>query len=356
MRRLLISEFLFLFSAFMVRVSLTMTLSIIEWGIFPLSCFSPSAGAQLPPAQEETAKKEGEVVVYGAVVGQASRQIIELFESRYGIKVNNWRGDAANVVNRVLPQAKSGKVLFDVILGNKIVMAALEQKGILDSFAPPAAQGFAKHFLDPEHAMTPWRALPFGINFNSDRLTPDRAPKTWEDLLDPKWRRKFVMPNPALHPPTLQFLLNLDKILGPKWLAVVEGWAKQRPQLTRGFPEEIPLLTSGKAPLGISYIKDKFQFAGPIDYVRMNRYLASLSFISVARKAPHPNAARLFTDFFLGPEPQQIFANLGEYVLHPEIEDRFRNEVRDEQMVVMRLPSEAERERWTKKFREMFKQ
>jgi iron(III) transport system substrate-binding protein len=338
----------------MRRLAKTEVLFLVSTFIIPLSFPAPVA-AQLPPAVEEAAKKEGEVVIYGAVEGKAARPIIEMFESRYGVKVNNWRGDAEDVVNRVLEQNKNGKILFDVVLGNETVMATLERKGLLDSFEPPAAQSFARHFLHPERTMTPWRALPFGINFNNERLRPDQAPKSWEDLLHPKWRKKFVMPNPALHPPTLQFILNLDKVLGSKWLALVEGWAKQRPQLTKGFPEEIPLLTSGQALLGISYIKDKFQFAGPIDYVRMNQYLASLSYIAVGRRAPRPNAARLFVDFFLGPEPQQIFANLGEYVLHPDIDARFRNEVNDEQLIVMRQPSEAETEKWTKKFREMFK-
>jgi iron(III) transport system substrate-binding protein len=163
------------------------------------------------------------------------------------------------------------------------------------------------------------------------------------------------MPNPAQNATMLQFVLNLEKLLGPKWVAVVEGWARQKPQLTRGFPEEIPLLTSGQAPLGIGALKDKFQFAAPIDYVRMNRYLASLSFIAVARGAPHPNAARLFADYFVGPDPQEMFARLGEYVLHPDVEGRFRNDVTDDQIVGMRAPTAAETKTWKKKFGEMFK-
>ena len=123
---------------------------------------------------------------------------------------------------------------------------------------------------------------------------------------------------------------------------MVEGWAKQKPRVTRDPGEEIPTLTSGEIPVSIGYIKDKFQFAGPIEFVRMDKYLASLSFVAVARNAPHPNAGRLFTDFFLGPEPQQILANLGEYVLHPDVDDRFRSEVTDNQIVPMRLPAAAE--------------
>jgi iron(III) transport system substrate-binding protein len=313
-----------------------------------------AAAAALAPAAADGAKKEGEVLLYGAIPAQASTPMRDLFEKNYGIRINNWRGGPDDLIKR-LTESKSGENLFDVVVGNEIVMAALEKKGMLDSFEPPAAQRFPRRLMHPERRMTPWRAIAFGINFNTQRLAAEQTPRKWEDLLDPKWKKKFLLPNPALHLPTLQFFLNLEKLLGPKWLNVVQGWAKQRPRLTRDPGEEIPTLTSGEIPLGVGYIKDKFQFAGPIDYVRMDKYLASLSFVAVARKAPHPAAARLFTDFFLGPEPQQMLANLGDYVLHPEIEDRFRSEVTDDQIVPMRAPSPAEREAWNKKFREMFK-
>jgi iron(III) transport system substrate-binding protein len=321
-----------------------------------LAALPAALGATLPAAIEEGAKKEREVVVYGAVPSQAMRSIARRFERNYGVKVKNWRGGAEEIVDRVESQAKNGKILFDVVLGHETVMAALERKRLLEPFELPAAQRFAKHLLHPEHRMTPWAALPIGINFNTERLTPNQAPKSWEDLRDPKWKRKLVMPHPGQNATMLQFLLSLETLLGPKWLAVVEGWARQRPQLTSGFPEEIPLLTSGQAPLGIGTLKDKFQFAAPIDYVRMNLYLASLSFVAVARGAPHPNAARLFADYFVGENPQEIFAKLGEYVLHPDVEGRFRKEVTDDQIVGMRAPTAAEMKIWKKKFGEMFKE
>ncbi|HEY3303202.1 MAG TPA: extracellular solute-binding protein [Candidatus Binatia bacterium] len=345
MRRLDSVRFLLVLSTFIVPLP----------SFLDLTALSAAVGADLPAAIAEGAKKEREVVVYGATPTRAMRPIMRQFEKNYGIKVNNWRGDAEEIVARVESQAKNGKILFDVVLGHEAVMATLERKGRLEPFELPAAQRFAKHFLHPEHKITPWAALPIGINFNTDRLTPKQAPKSWEDLHDPKWKKKFAMPHPGQHATMLQFLLNLEKLLGPKWLAVVEGWARQKPQLTGGFPEEIPLLTSGQAPLGIGTIKDKFQFAAPIDYVRMNRYLASLSFVAVAHGAPHPNAARLFADFFVKPEPQEIFAKLGEYVLHPDVEGRFRNDVTDDQIVAMRPLTAAEKETWKKKFGEMFK-
>jgi len=311
--------------------------------------------AQITPQIVEAAKKEGEVMFYGAITINSSKAIGDAFEKKYGVKLRHWRGDATELINRSLAEARAGKPAFDVTLGNEVVMTALDEKNLFAVFDPPAAKGYPKQFRDPENRMTPWRVLPYGINYNHQLLKTEAAPKTWEELLAPKWKGKFAMANPGIHVTTLQFVLNLEKLLGPNWLKIVEGWAKQEPRLGRSLADSIQPLTAGEVPVAIGYIKDKFQYPGPIEYVRMNKYLASLSFVAINRQAPHPNAARLFADFFLGAESQRIFGNFGEYVFHPEADHKFKQDVKDDQIVVMRLPSNEELQNWSKKFREMFR-
>jgi iron(III) transport system substrate-binding protein len=314
-----------------------------------------SASAQITPELIEAAKKEGQVMFYGAITINSSKAIGDAFEKKYGIRLNHWRGDATELINRSLAEARAGKAGFDVTIGNEVVMTALDERKLLATFDPPAAKGYPKQFRDPDRRMTPWRVLPYGINYNHQMLKAEEAPKAWEELLAPKWKGKFGMANPGIHVTTLQFVLNLDKLLGPKWLNVVEGWAKQDPRLGRSLADTIQPLTAGEVPAAIGYIKDKYQYPGPIEYVRMNKYLASLSFVAINRQAPHPNAARLFTEFFVGPEAQRLFGNIGEYVFHPEVDHKFKKDVKDDQIVVMRLPSKEELETWSKKFREMFR-
>jgi iron(III) transport system substrate-binding protein len=313
------------------------------------------ASAQITPELIEAAKKEGEVMFYGAITINSSKAIGDAFEKKYGIKLHHWRGDATELINRSLAEARAGKPAFDVTLGNEVVMTALDEKKLFATFDPPGAKGYPKQFRDPDNRMTPWRVLPYGINFNYQIVKAEEAPKTWEELLAPKWKGKFGMANPGIHVTTLQFVLNLEKLLGPKWLKVVEGWAKQEPRLGRSLADTIQPLTTGEVPVAVGYIKDKYQYPGPIEYVRMNKYLASLSFVAINRQAPHPNAARLFTEFFVGPEAQRTFGNIGEYVFHPEVDHKFKKDVKDDQIVVMRLPSNEELETWSKKFREMFR-
>jgi iron(III) transport system substrate-binding protein len=311
--------------------------------------------SQITPQLIEAAKKEGEVMLYGAVSVNISKAIGDAFEKKYGIKMRHWRGDATELINRSLTEARAGKPAFDVTLGNEVVMTALDEKNLFAVFEPPAAKNYPKQFLDPDKKMTPWRVLPYGINYNHQIVKAEDAPKSLEELTLPKWKGKFGVANPGIHVTTLQFVLNLDKLLGSKWLKIVEDWAHNDPRVGRSLSDNIQPLTSGEIQVAVGYIKDKFQYPGPIDYVRMNKYLASLSFVGINRQAPHANAARLFTEFFVGPESQRIFGDFGEHVFHPEVDHKFKKDVKDDQIIVMRLPSNEELTTWSKKFREMFR-
>ena len=317
--------------------------------------FVECSHGQVSPQLIEAAKKEGEVIFYGAMTVTISKRIGDLFEKKYGIPVKHWRGDATEIVNRVITEARAGRPAFDVNLGNEAVMQALDEKNILGVFDPPAAKGYPQQFRDPDMRMTAWRVLPYGINYNHQLVKAEEAPKSYEELLQPKWKGKFGVANPGIHVTTLQFVLSLDKLYGPKWLKLVEGWAKQEPRIGRSLADLLQPLTSGEIPVAIGYIKDKFQYPGPIEYVRMSKYLASVGFIAINRQAPHANAAKLFTDFFLGAEAQRIIGETGEYVFHPEVDHKFKKDVKDDQIVTMKLPTHDEMESWSKKFREMFR-
>jgi iron(III) transport system substrate-binding protein len=138
--------------------------------------------------------------------------------------VRHWRGDATEIINRVLTEARAGRPTFDVTLGNEAVMQALDEKNTLGVFDPPAAKGYPKQFRDPDMRMTAWRVLPYGINYNHQLVKAEEAPRTYEDLLTPKWKGKFGLANPGIHVTTLQFVLSLEKLYGPRWLKLVNRW------------------------------------------------------------------------------------------------------------------------------------
>ncbi|HEX5019548.1 MAG TPA: extracellular solute-binding protein, partial [Candidatus Binatia bacterium] len=134
------------------------------------------SSAQITPELIEAAKKEGEVMFYGAITVNSSKAIGDAFEKKYGVKLRHWRGDATELINRSLAEARAGKPGFDVTLGNEVVMTTLDEKDLFAVFDPPMAKAYPKQFLDTDKKMTPWRVLPYGINYNYQTVKGEEAP------------------------------------------------------------------------------------------------------------------------------------------------------------------------------------
>src|SRR5262245_40619704 len=99
--------------------------------LLPLALLLPRvSSAQIATELIEAAKKEGEVMFYGAITINSSKAIGDLFEKKYGIKLKHWRGDATELINRALAEARAGKPAFDLTLGNEVVMTTLDEKNI----------------------------------------------------------------------------------------------------------------------------------------------------------------------------------------------------------------------------------
>jgi ABC-type thiamine transport system substrate-binding protein len=135
---------------------LTLRFKSVFTFLLPIALIVPRvSSAQIAAELIEAAKKEGEVMFYGAITINSSKAIGDLFEKKYGIKLRHWRGDANELINRALAEARAGKPAFDLTLGNEVVMTTLDEKNIFATFEPQAAKGYPKQFLDPDHRMTP---------------------------------------------------------------------------------------------------------------------------------------------------------------------------------------------------------
>ncbi len=274
------------------------------------------------PAQTvdiDAARKEGKVAVYAAVPPQTMKVINEPFEKKYGIRVEYWRASTTGILERALNEWRAGKPGFDVIEGNKGPQLILKTEGVFDKFAPPSAAKFPKQFLEADGILTPWRFNPISILVNTDLVKKDELPKTLNDLLLPRWKGKITIPDPSRHTTTAQFLAELDHYDGIQWRDFAKALAQQQPLLVESFAPIVNTVVRGEAALGITYLKYVGQYKGPIDYVRLNKYLADTNYLGVGRKAVHAHAGRLYVDYICSPEGQKAMAATGEFVLAPQI-------------------------------------
>ena len=304
----------------------------------------------------ETAKQEGRVVVYGAQVPQAMKGIHAGFEKKYGIKVDYWRGSSTQVSERALTEWRAGKPGFDVIEGNRGVQLIMRDDGLFQKYIPPSSEKFPAQFKEKDGLITPWRVLPISILYNTDMVKPGDLPKTLDDLLNPKWTGKITMPDPTRHTTTAQFLWNLSKFKGDKWLDFVRALAKQKPLLVESLAPVTTTIIKGEAPVGITYIKYVKQYKGPVDYVPMDKYLTDPNYMSLGAKASHPNAAKLYLEYICSAEGQKLVAEEGEFVMYPGIFPSIKDaEKVAPNMIFMDNPSEEEfKKLMSSTFREIF--
>jgi iron(III) transport system substrate-binding protein len=158
-----------------------------------------------------------------------------------------------------------------------------------------------------------------GILINTDLVKANDVPKSWDDLLDPKWQGKISMPDPSRHASTATFLWNLQKIKGDKWLDFVRALAKQRPLLVESYSSVPSAIVRGEASLGISYIQYVPQTKGPIGFAPVDQAFADPSDSAISAKAANPNAARFLVEYLCSPEGQKKVAETHEFVLSPGV-------------------------------------
>ena len=267
----------------------------------------------------EAAKKEGKVFVYGTIIPQVMKLIEAGFEAKYGVNIEYWRGDATKVIDRVLTEWRAGKPGFDMVIGARGPLSLGKADGVYAKFAPASAANFPTKFRDKDGQLTAWRVTPVGILMNTELVKSVDMPKSWDELLDPKWRGKITMPDPSRHASTATFLWNLQKIKGDKWLDFVRGLAKQKPLLVESYSSVPNAIVRGEASLGISYIQYVPQTKGPIGFAPIDQAFADPSDAAVSAKAANPNAARFLIDYLCSAEGQKKVAETHEFVLSPGV-------------------------------------
>jgi len=304
----------------------------------------------------DAAKKEGKVIVYGAQVPQAMNPIHAAFEKKYGIPVEYWRGSSTQVSERALTEWRAGKPGFDVVEGNRGVQLIMRDEGLFQKFIPPSSAKFPAQFKEKDGMITPWRVLPISILYNTEMAKSADLPKTFDDLLSPKWSGKIVMPDPTRHTTTAQFLWNLNKLKGDKWLDLVRALAKQKPLLVESLAPVTTSIIKGEAPVGITYIKYVKQYKGPVNYVLMDKYLTDPNYMSLGAKAAHPNAAKLYLEYICSADGQKLVAEEGEFVMYPGIFPPIKDAKKvAPSMIFMDNPSEDEfKKLMSNTFREIF--
>jgi iron(III) transport system substrate-binding protein len=272
----------------------------------------------------EAAKKEGKVIWYTSLAIASSTAFAHFFMNKYkGIEVEVHRTGSQRVLQRVMQEATAGIKNADVIhTSDAGHFVLLKEKGLLTKYVPKASEVFPSGFKDTGGFFYGLRATLSVIAYNPKIVTDKDAPKTWKDLLDAKWRGKEVTAHPNYSGIIMTHVLALVKQFGWDYFKEL---AKNKVHITQSANDPAGVVASGERPIGVNgaeyfYYKTLKQ-GNPIKIVYPKEGVPLVvSPTAIAKDAPHPNASKLFTEFILTKESQQMLADKeGLYTGHPEV-------------------------------------
>jgi iron(III) transport system substrate-binding protein len=291
-------------------------------GSLALAGLAARAEAQDP--RVDAAKKEGKVVWYTSLVLPSAEKVAKLFEAAHpGVKVEVHRTGSERILSRVMQELQANIKNVDVVhTSDAGHFVLLKSKNLLLKHTPAGVDAFPPSFKDKDGFYYGLRATVSVIAYNTKVLPAAEAPKTWKDLLDARWKGKMVTAHPGYSGVIATHVLALVKAYGWDYFKAL---AQNRLMLVQSANDPSGVVASGErqvAANGGDYSFYQIKKKGnPVETVYPKEGVPLIvSPTAITSFAPHPNAARLFTDFTFGLDVQQVLADSeGLYTGHAQV-------------------------------------
>jgi iron(III) transport system substrate-binding protein len=299
-----------------------------------LTVFATPARPQAPaattvtPALIEAAKKEGKIVWYTSVDLPVAERVARAFEAKYpGVACRVERTGAERLFQRISQEISSRIHAADVVQSSDAAhFIVWKRDGLLTPYVP---EDVAKHYpaehKDPDGMFATWRAWLCVIGYNTQLVKKEEAPKSFADLLDPKWAGKIVKAHPGYSGTIMTATFQMARDLGWDYF---EKLSKQRVMQVQSAADPPKKLALGERAImadGNEY--NMFQQKEKGDPVEIVYPTEGTPLIiganAVFKNAPNPNAARLFQSYSFTPEVQQLIIDVGGLrSVHPQTKEK----------------------------------
>jgi ABC-type Fe3+ transport system substrate-binding protein len=285
----------------------------LRFAITAALCLAGGSACAADAALVEAAKKEGEVVWYTTqIISQLVRPMSAAFERKYGIKVRSTRANSTELSVKIINESRAGRPQSDIFDGTSTVVV-LKKEGYVLKWLPDPAKAYPAQYKDPEGYWVANNLFFMTPGFNTSLIPKGSEPRTYEALLDPKWRGKMVWSTSATSSGGPGFIGTVLTEMGEtKGMAYLRELAQQKVVNVAGAAREVlDQVIAGEYPLALQIFNHHTVISGkkgaPVDRIKMEPVTGTLSVLSVHKDAPHPNAAKLLADFIISTEGQQIF-------------------------------------------------
>ncbi len=281
------------------------------------------------PAAElvEAAKAEGEVVWYtGLLIKQLVRPLADAFQAKYGIEVKySPAGTDAETLLKLTSQARAGVIEWDLFDSPGPSIPPLEELGLIEHYSPDSNANFDPMFKGKDGLYNCLFALYLTTTYNTDLIKEEEAPKTFDDLLDPKWKGKMVWTDFRSVSGPGGFIGNILMTRGEeKGMEYLRALASQ--EITRNPGNQRVVIDSvidGTHQIGLMTYNHHAVISkakgAPIAWVKMEPLVANLGAILKVKGGPHSNAAKLLLEFIFSDEGAKVVAEAGYPPANPNV-------------------------------------
>jgi iron(III) transport system substrate-binding protein len=306
---------------------------LVPFGLSPDPIFGAAARSseevwksleKLPAAEREKklidgAKSEGEMLWYTNSGLENATRYIQAFKKNYpSINAQVWRAKTRQVTQRVISEANAGRNLVDVIKPSTDLLPVLLEKQLIGRYDTPIRTIYPAHAKSAYYTNMNYAFRVFA--FNPRKLNRKDAPKSWDDLLQPRWKGEILFDESSL-----EEVMALLTVWGRERTVNYFTKLSQQQLLIRvGRDTTTQMMMAGEAPLAVTtyaYNNEGLRAQNaPVDWIAEDLIPALIYPLTMARNAPHPYSAALFYDFLISEEGQRLIAKEGRVVAHPKVE------------------------------------
>ena len=256
------------------------------------------------------AEGEGKLMFYASFNATDTKVLTDGFKQLYPkIDATFYRATDAQLMERMLTEARAGRYLWDVMMSSSFYGYNLKKRGMLAPYDSPERKFYRDGYKDPQATWTSIFTNYGALGFNTRNVPKTSIPKSYGDLLKPEWKGNIGIDSRAY-----EWFGTMVKAMGDeKGMAYMRELAKQA-QLRNGRTILSQLVAAGEFKGALSAYSTQFEqmksAGAPVDWVYLNPVFANIHPTGISAKAAHPNAAKLFIDFVLSKRGQDLLRGL----------------------------------------------
>ena len=292
-------------------------LLVAFWAAVTFLGFPQAAPAADPydPKLIAAAKKEGEVVHYTSISREVANEVVKGFTKRFGIPVKLVRKGTNQVIQMVEAEWQSNIRMVDAVsFSEPAMLFKWRDEGKLLPYQPAWEDKFEPRFRDSKRVLVPLFPLMILFGYNKSVVPADQGPKAWADLADPRWKGMLGHSDPSYSGSTAMTVMVLKDKFGWDYYKKL---AANKPLMTQSIGAIPKMMSTKEAPIAAVamsfYLTARVNQGQPFEIVYPKEgVIIFVHYAVIPKTSPHPNAAKLFLDYYTSVENQEFMTKMPE--------------------------------------------